>query len=462
MMLLKKAEELGIYVSDESAVNAANAMLHSQELAQALGSKNGIRIDTFVKQVLQPQGLTAGDFQRFARHDLVIQQLVQAIGLSGELVTPQEAAQLYERERQEQVAQIVFFSATNYLSRVTITPAIIGQFYTNEMAAYRLPDRVAVNYIEYNVTNFLPQAKAWWAKTNFEETVGGLFLQYGMSSFPTATNEADAKAQIRENLIRARALDDARKEANDFANAVYGMTPVQPGNLAAVAKQKGLTVNTTAPFAGDFGPAEFTAPAEFTKRAFGLTADDPFAGPIAGNTGVYVIALDKQLPSGVPPLEDIRARVTADYQISVATMFAQHDGTNFVANLFGQLATGHSFASVCVNAGFHPEVLPPFSLITQELPALADRATLNQIKQVALTTSPGRASDFVPTQTGGFILYLEKRLPADLKTMQTDMPQFLTSVRRGRQSEAFNQWLQLEANRQLRNTPLYSQKAAAK
>jgi hypothetical protein len=35
-------------------------------------------------------------------------------------------------------------------------------------------------------------------------------------------------------------------------------------------------------------------------------------------------------------------------------------------------------------------------------------------------------------------------------------------VRRGRQSEAFNQWLQLEANRQLRNTPLYAEKTAGK
>jgi peptidyl-prolyl cis-trans isomerase D len=462
MLLLKKAEQLGIYISDEAAVNAGNAMLHSTELQRALGTSQGIRIDAFVKQVLQPEGLTIDDFKRFAKDDLIIQQVVQALGLTGELVTPQEAAMLYERERQEQVAQIVFFSATNYLSRVAITPGVIGQFYTNEMAAYRQPDRRSVSYVEFNITNFLPQAKAWWAKTNLEEAANAILLQYGAKAFPTATNEADAKAQARELVIRQRALADARKDANDLANAVYGMTPVAPGNLATVAKQNGLTAVTTAPFAADFGPAEFTAPADFTKRAFELTAEDPFAGPIVSPTGVYVIALDKLFPSGIPPLDEIRARVTADYQNQVSAMFAQHDGTNFVANLFAQLATGHSFASVCVNAGHHPEVLPPFSLATEELPTLAGRAALNQIKQVALTTSVGHASAFVPTEDGGFILFLEKRLPVDPKTMQAEMPEFLGNVRRARQSEAFNQWLQLEANRQLRTTPLYTQKAAAK
>jgi hypothetical protein len=39
------------------------------------------------------------------------------------------------------------------------------------------------------------------------------------------------------------------------------------------------------------------------------------------------------------------------------------------------------------------------------------------------------------------------------------LPQFTTQVRRARQNEAFNLWLQSEANRELRNTPVYAELA---
>jgi hypothetical protein len=52
-------------------------------------------------------------------------------------------------------------------------------------------------------------------------------------------------------------------------------------------------------------------------------------------------------------------------------------------------------------------------------------------------------------------------LPLDETKKTTEFPQFLSQVRRGRQNEAFNLWLQGEANRELRNTPVYQQQAAA-
>ena len=96
----------------------------------------------------------------------------------------------------------------------------------------------------------------------------------------------------------------------EFAGAVFGLTNGGAENLAAIAKQKGLEVKTTAPFAAETGPQEISASAEFAKIAFGLTPDEPFANPIVATNGVYVIALARQLPSEIPPFADIRARVT--------------------------------------------------------------------------------------------------------------------------------------------------------
>jgi hypothetical protein len=461
LLLNQKAASLGIHASDDVVVADANEMLRMPELARAFGlNSQNVPLDFFVKRILQPAGLTAADFERFVRHDLATQQLIQAMGLAGDLITPQEAALIYEREHQEFSAQIVFFSASNYLSAVTVTPAAVAQFYTNYLAAYRLPDRVQVSDVAFEVTNFLAQARAEWAKTNLEEIVEANYRQLGPNYFPDAKTPDAAKTKIREFLIRRRAFNDAAQQANDFANALFALEPVKPENLASVAKQKGLTVRLTAPFSSASGPQEFDAPPEFTKAAFALTPDEPLAGPIAGPEAIYIIALVKQLPSEIQSLDQIHARVTEDYRLHEATLLAQRAGTNFVHTLASQMAGRQTFASTCIAAGLQPQALPPFSLSTRELPELGDSALLNQVKQAAFTTPVGHTSGFEPTSDGGFVLYVQSRLPVDKTAMNAEMPQYLAALHRARETEAFNEWVQIEANRQLRDTPLFQHQTA--
>jgi hypothetical protein len=152
LFLIQKAADLGIHADLDATAAAANNMLRS------LGRKGQtVSMNDLVTQVLAPEGLTATDFENFARNDVIIQQLVQTIGLSGALVTPQEIAGIYEREHQEISSQIIFFSAKNYLASIKIAPDALGKFYTNYMAEYRLPDRVQLNYVVFNITNFLTQ-----------------------------------------------------------------------------------------------------------------------------------------------------------------------------------------------------------------------------------------------------------------------------------------------------------------
>jgi len=461
LMLTQKARALGIYVTDTAAAAAAGDMLRSPELAQAFRlSGQTVPIELFVKQVLQPEGMTADDLERFAMNDVAIQQLIQTLGLTGAFITPEEAVAAYQREHQEVSAQIVFLSASNFISQVPATPAYVAQFYTNYLAQYRLPDRVQVRYVEFNLSNFLAQANAELAKTNLDEIVDMNYRQLPPDYFPDAKTPEAAKAKIRELLIRNRALVDARAQANEFATAAFNLNPLRADNLATVAKQKGLTVQLSAPFTSLYGPEEFAAPPAFAKAAFSLTPDDPLAGPIVGTTAAYVIALAKQLPSEIPSLDQIRDRVTQDFRAMQATMIAMRTGTNFAPALASQLMAGHSFASLCIANGLQPETLPAFSLSTSELPELRNRASLPQVKQAAFSTAPGRASGFEETESGGFIVYVQSRLPLDTKSMSADLPQFTAALRRARESEAFNQWLQAEANRQLRTTPIFSRQAS--
>jgi peptidyl-prolyl cis-trans isomerase D len=457
LLLTQKAEDLGIHVTDDAVAAMAAQMIHS------LG-RNGqtVTMEAFAKQILAPNNISVTDFENFVRHDLIIQQLHQALGLSGALVTPEEAAGIYQREHQELSVQIVYFPATNYLSSVKVTPEAIGQFYTNYLAAYRLPDRLQISYVKFSVSNYLAQAKAELAKTNFEAQIDGIYLQYGAQAFPDAKTPAEAKSKIRELMIKQHAMAAAKIEVNDFAGTVFKLEPASAGNLDLIARQKGLKVHVTAPFSAADGPQEFSAPEGFVKAAFGLTPDAPFVNPIVGEDAIYVIALAKQLPSEIPPLAEIRDRVTMNYQFQVARQMAQQAGTNFVHALAASLAAGKSFSSACVAAGLQPQVLPPFSLSTRELPQLGELAEINQVKQAAFVTPVGQTSAFEPNNTGGFVLFVQSQLPVDRSVMSAELPQFIVQLRRSRENEAFNVWLQTEANRALIDTPVARQAAAGR
>ena len=452
LLLTQKAEEMGVHVSDETVASAAAQMIRSL-------SRGGqqVTMESFAKQALTPNGMTVADFENFVRHDLVIQQLVQALGLPGALVTPQEAASIYQRNHQEVSAQIVYFAATNYLAAVKATPEAVAQFYTNYLAAYRLPERVQVSYVSFAISNFVEQAKVELAKTNLDAQVDQAYLQSAAQiaqMFPEAKTTAEQKAKVRETIINQRAMGNARVVVNDFAKAVFEVTPASAANLATVAKQKGLTVHVTAPFSLAEGPQEFAAPEGFTKAAFSLTADAPFANPLASSEAIYVMALAKQLPSEIPALADIRDRVTANFKFVEARQLAQSAGTNFAITAKIKMATGSSFASAAVAAGLSPQVLPPFSLSTRELPQLGELADLNQVKQAAFSTAAGQSSAFEANNAGGFVLFVQSQLPVDQSVMNAELPQFTAELRHSRENEAFNQWLQIEASRELGDTLL--------
>jgi hypothetical protein len=460
VLMQLKAKALGIHVGDDAAATEAGQFLRSPALTRIFGSQQ-VSAEQFVQQILMPEGLTAADFERSIRARMTVNQLVDVLGLPGALVTPQEAGDLYDREYQNISAQAVFFSASNYLAQTTTSPAAVAQFYTNNMAAYREPDRVQINYVVFGESNWLAQSKAEWAKTNFEDTVEALYEKYGTTEFAGEKTPEATKAKIGDFLVKRRALADAENQANDFVAQLYAMTPVNPGNLAALAKQKNLPVFTSAPFSETTGPEDFDAPEGLAKKAFELNADSPYTGPIVGSDAVYVIALAGQLPSSIPSFDEIRYRVTQDFQTAQAVALAQRAGTNFYVSASVQMAAGKKFARTAADQGVTPVNLSPFSLSSSEVPELGNHAELGQLKQAAFTTPPGKISRFTPTSDGGFILYVESLLPVDESKKAADFPQFLAQARRARQNEAFNLWLNTEFNREMRTTPFYLEEQAA-
>jgi len=463
LLLTLKAKNLGIVISDQATATAAQEMLSSTDLNRNLGNRSSQPVDmrTVVEQVLQPHGLTDLDFQHFIRTQLTIEQLQLSLGMPGALVTPQEAESLFDHDHQQASVQAVFFSASNYVNRVTASPALVGQYFTNYMAYYRLPDRIQVNYIWLNITNFLDQSKAEWAKTNFDAVVDAAYRQSDAAQFPDAKTPDAVKAKIRDILIKRRALQDANVIAQNFVTTLFALDPVKFDNFITVAKQKGLTVHTSAPFGQNGGDAEFPNAPDVPKAAFGLSQETPFANTILGEDGLYLIGLQAQIPSSMPAFNEIAGQVTRDYQNQEAIAMARSAGTNFYYSAAVLTASGQTLAKAAVAKGITPIEPEPFSLSSSDIPEIGDHAELGAFKQATFSTPVGKLSQFVDTADGGFVVYVKSLSPPDAANKATELPKFVSQLRRGRENESFAIWVNSEANRESAHVPLLQRDMAA-
>jgi hypothetical protein len=290
--------------------------------------------------------------------------------------------------------------------------------------------------------------------------VDGYYTKMGTNLYREAKSPEEAKALIRADLIKDHATTLARREANAFANLLdeRKSNPPKVEDLEKLAAEKDLPVKLTEPFDAEEGPTNITVLAGFMKDAFQRTPEEPFSAPLPGRDAVYVIALHKRLPSEVPPFESIREKVAEDHKLSQATLAAQNAGAAFAMTLTNGLSSGKKFATICAEAGVKPAEIPPLSLSTRALKEVESHVSLYQYKQAAFTAAqPGRTSGFVPTADGGFVVQVRERLPIELVKMTQELPEFVNRVRTMRQNEAYNDWFRKEADRALRDTPLFRQ-----
>lgn len=455
LLLIEKLLEINLQVSDAAVAQWIAEAFRDPE--QKVFRKEAY--DRFVKEALPNQQLRVTDFERFVRHEVGIQHLVAVAGVSGRLVTPQEAEAVYRRENEAVEAEAVFFVSSNFLANATVDAAAVAQFYTNQASLYRVPERAQVAYVKFEATNYLAEADQRMAQdTNLNLRLERLYQERGANFFKD-TNDmilpaAAAKEKIKGEMHQAYAVLAARKQAIEFATELLELQPKQPDNIDRLAAAKGFPSKATEPFTRDDGPAGLKVPDDFNRIAFALTGEEPFGEqPVVAEDGVYVLGLKKRLPSELPPVENIREKVTEDYRKNQALNLARAAGQSFHGTLTNQLAQGRAFHAICQEANVKPIKLNPFSPNTQILPDLPNRGDLSLIKNAAFALSIGEISPFVQTRNGGFVLQLQARLPVPEARVQAELPSFLTTLRRSRQAEAFQQWFRKQTELARVNLP---------
>ena len=442
VFLIGKLKELDIKVSDEAVVRLTRDRL-PRELADNLGR--------FVKEYLEPNGSDMETLERYLRHETGIQQLVQVASSSAKLLQPREAEMLYRKENERLNADVTLFWGSNNLERVAVTNEAVNQYFTNNMARYRLPERLQIAYVPFHATNYFAHAdKVLGDQTNLNKIIENEYFQKGPDSFKdekgNKLSEADAKAKLKDEVRHALAMTEALRKANEFGTVLYNENVVKTEVFEKLAADKGFEVQVTEPFDRLKGLEEGDFPASFRQKAFSLTDQQPVQfNAIRGSNTVYTIAVKKRIPSEMRSFDQVKDKVMHDYKYEKAREMARQEGQSFQTNATNSVKAGQSFADLAAAAKAPLIAVPEFTPSTTTLTNLDERLNFRTVHNVAADLKKGEVSPFIPLMDGGMVIYMRDRQPVPEEKVKEELPEFLQRLRLYRQNEAFNQWFRREA-----------------
>jgi len=441
VFLLEKLKEMNISPSEEAV---------GRMMKDRIGD---FPADKFEAEILLPGGVTWQDFDRFILHEAGILQLVNSAAISARLVNPRDAEEYFRKENEEMAVQLAVFFASNYVDKVMVTPAALSNYFNIHAAAYRIPRRITVSYVEFPATNFLAEAdKFLGTLTNLEAFITEQYARRGTNYFTSADGkplpETEAKARMKEEIRLSQALTTARREASVFGNDLISQPDAnQATNLFKLASAKNYTVKTTAPFDSLSGLDTNNFPDAFRTKALALSTNRPIEfSPIVGSNSIFVIARQGEMPSEMPSYDQVRAKVLEDYKNAEAQVLARTAGQAFERALTNGLAAKKSFLEIATAEKARTVIVPPFSAANAEsLTNLTVKINPRMIAGVAGDLEVGKASPFIPLADGGMVAFLSARIPVSAEKVKAELPEFMARLRAYRQGEAFNHWFRRQA-----------------
>ncbi len=448
LLLVEKMKAMKIEASPDATAKVLSQIFRAED-----GRSFPIEeYNSFVKTQLEPRGLTKADLERFAAHEAGQQQLIAIAGISGRMVTEDEARYLYQRENESMLVDAVFFSATNYLPEVKVTGDAVARYFSLNKAKYHVADKVQVEFVKYDLTNFFAKADEELAKmTNFNLVVERTYFERGATNYykdekGRGLTLEEAKPKIKDEIRKYYSANEAKKVALNFTTALFEYAEKNPGDKGAFAKvaaEQKLTVTQTPPFDERTGLKDSKIPPAFRTAAFRLNEESPYtSSPVIGEDAAYVLGLKAKIPGFYPELSAVTNEVTADFKQAEALRIARKAGDDFSAAAAKELKEGKKFDSICIEHKVRPVSLPAFSVTTRSMPEISDRLELTSLQNAWGRLSPQQCSDLVGTADGGAVIYLRERKAVDPEKMAKQLPDYLNQLRDQRQYAAYREWLE--------------------
>ncbi|AKJ64974.1 SurA N-terminal domain-containing protein [Kiritimatiella glycovorans] len=365
LAMLRKADRLDIRASDEEV----RAAIRSQPMFRGEQGFNRTRYDNFVNAMLPRMGYSVSALESLFRDEVRLQKLRFRPALAA-LVTPGEVRQAFHSYADEYELEYALVTTNQLEEPVTVAEDRVRAYYQNHADRFKMPEKVRVQYVRFPVEPYLDEVEVAEeeARRFYDRNLEQYRAESGQEE--ASTNDAPAylpfeqvRGEIETELRRRRALNLAADEATEL---VIDLTPGREGKAPAfeqAAEGRGLEIRTLPAFARDADLKPIASDRAFIEAAFSLqnTADRYFSDAVAGEDAVYVIALEKRLPSFVPPFDTVEAQVRAAVRREARREALEARADLIRDRVAEAVSGGRTFAEALKPFGLTPERTPPFS-----------------------------------------------------------------------------------------------------
>ncbi|CAB3888112.1 MAG: SurA N-terminal domain-containing protein [Achromobacter mucicolens] len=297
-LLANVAADNRFSVSDETLRNTIAAIPEVQD--------NGRFSPERYRQVLAAQGMSPTSFEAGLRRDLAIARVLEPVGQSARAPAEVVAA-LESALTQTRTVQLRNFSAADFRSQVTVTPADIQAWYDANKQQLQVPEQVQVQYL------VLDEAAATQGVQVKDEDLAAYYEQ-NKNRFGQPERRRASHIFIE---LPSGGSEDARKAARAKAEDIAKQAAADPGKFAELAAKNSQDSGSAAK-GGDLGwiaPGSQAGPLD--KAIFGLAANQ-VSGVVESPFGLHILKVTEISPAAIKPLAEVKDQITAEVRKQIA------------------------------------------------------------------------------------------------------------------------------------------------
>jgi peptidyl-prolyl cis-trans isomerase D len=290
-VLLAKAEEMGIRVSDEEV----RTVIAMQPAFQHDGGFDTKRYE----QLLRYQRMSPEEFEAVQKKALITVKL-QDIFRQGVKVSEQEMQDIHRMQSERINVELFKLPARSCRGKVNATKEELERYYNDRKDDFRIPAKVQVRILSFPAESFAGKVdvSAEEIRSAYEANKGKMPAVKGQPPPLEAV-----KGRIAEEIRQMKAMGVAAEHAKKAHDTIY-----QEENFDAYAAKNGLRVQETGFFSARELPAELRQIRDAETQIFS-TRTGEITPVLSSPRAHYVIKVTERKDAATPPFEQVRKDV---------------------------------------------------------------------------------------------------------------------------------------------------------
>lgn len=329
-IIIRKADELGIMVTDEEVRNSILAFPGFQ--------REGVFKEYLYQDLLQMNHMTPEEFEASHKKSILVEKMRELIQ-SAVFVTDREVLDLYKIRNEKINIQFINIKAADMAKYITPTDKDMEAFLKQNSERFRIPEQIQLRYLVFTAADAA-------ATTNLSETEISDYIDQKKGNWQKSNaklSDAAMKAMAIAELKQIKGMQTAARKAKDAHDTIY-----QEENFPQFAAQNRYAVHMTDFFPLNHPPTELANITDFTKKLLDLQKNE-LSPVMSDGNGYYVFQLIEKKPAHTPALKDVEAKLKPIFTAVRSQRLAEEKAVSILE----RLEKGENWSKVCTANGLN-------------------------------------------------------------------------------------------------------------